>query len=299
MKKQERYEKYIQQFVSIFSCPLCSASMRLEGSGSLVCAAKHTFDLAKQGYVNFMTRPVKSKYDKELFEARKRVVDSALFEPLHKVISELICSEEKGLKQRLKERTLIILDAGCGEGSHLFRIKNKLTAHFRTEVTGVGIDLAKEGVSIAAKSYAGMIWCVADLAHSPFKGDTFDVILNILSPANYAEFNRLLKKDDGMIIKVIPGSDYLKELREVLYPEAAGKNYSNQRITERFKTGFGKIEKYRVSEIVSLKQSLIPSLFRMTPLSWPVLERKIIDFDAIEIPAVSIDLDILVGRKEK
>ena len=46
----------------------------------------------------------------------------------------------------------------------------------------------------------------------------FDVILNILSPANYAEFTRLLKPD-GLFVKVVPENDYLKELRNVFYDE--------------------------------------------------------------------------------
>nr|WP_261383929.1 hypothetical protein [Bacillus licheniformis] len=37
-----------------------------------------------------------------------------------------------------------------------------------------------------------------------------------MSPSNYAEFERLLS-DDGIVLKVIPRSGHLKELRRFLY----------------------------------------------------------------------------------
>ncbi len=79
-------------------------------------------------------------------------------------------------------------------------------------VLGVGLDLAKAGIVSATKQEREAIWCVADLAAAPFRNRSFDAILNILSPSNYAEFERLLS-DDGIVLKVIPKSGYLKELR--------------------------------------------------------------------------------------
>src|SRR5690606_40580058 len=62
------------------------------------------------------------------------------------------------------------------------------------------------------------VWIVADLANLPIATTSIDYILNILSPSNYAEFDRLLKKE-GKLIKVIPNSDYLKELRGIFYED--------------------------------------------------------------------------------
>ncbi|WHT49041.1 methyltransferase domain-containing protein [Sporosarcina thermotolerans] len=106
----------------------------------------------------------------------------------------------------------VLLDAGCGEGSHLCAIHSQL----QIESVGIGIDLAKEGISAASKAYPGIIWSVADLAAMPFQDFQIDVILNVLSPANYAEFNRILKRG-GIVVKVVPESGYLQELREAFY----------------------------------------------------------------------------------
>ena len=53
----------------------------------------------------------------------------------------------------------VILDTGCGEGSHLVKICEQLQ-----NATGIGIDIAKEGIVSAAKFHREQIWCVGDLA---------------------------------------------------------------------------------------------------------------------------------------
>ncbi|MBS4218263.1 methyltransferase domain-containing protein [Bacillus sp. FJAT-49711] len=273
MKKKEISALYMQQFASIFACPICSSSMSIIELTSIVCEKNHTFDIAKQGYVNFLTRPVQSEYDKELFEARKIVIHSGLYEPLHKMI-RVIIGKKEGPK---------ILDTGCGEGSHLAHILKDVN-----EAVGVGIDIAKEGILTAAKSYSNMIWCVGDLAKSPFSEESFDIILNILSPANYTEFTRLLKPD-GLLIKVVPKSGYLKEIRNLFYNGA----YSNEQTVDRFKENFEQIDTYELSYKVPLHESLIQPLLRMTPLTW----NKIDADKEVQFPEISIDLDILVGRQ--
>ena len=73
------------------------------------------------------------------------------------------------------------------------------------------------------------------MANCPFQDEQFDVILNILSPANYAEFTRLLKPG-GLFVKVVPESGYLKELRDVFYDEPERTQETNpvERIAEHF-----------------------------------------------------------------
>ncbi|MCR2822708.1 methyltransferase domain-containing protein [Lederbergia panacisoli] len=264
---------YMQQFASIFQCPVCASAMKIVENKSIVCIQNHTFDIAKQGYVNFLTRPVRSEYDKELFEARKIVIDSGLYEPLHSKISEII-GEEKAPK---------VLDTGCGEGSHLSHI-----LRISKGAVGVGIDIAKEGILSAAKYYDDMIWCVGDLASSPFKEESFDVVLNILSPANYSEFNRLLK-DDGLLIKVVPKSGYLKEIRNLFYKNT----YSNEQTVERFKENFQQVETYELSYKVPLDEYLFQPLLQMTPLTWNKLNAG----EEVRLPEISIDLEVLIGRK--
>ena len=161
-----------------------------------------------------------------------------------------------------------ILDAGCGEGTHLSAILSQLPG----DMTGVGIDLAKEGITAAAKEYPGSIWSVADLANARFKKRQFDAILNILSPANYAEFTRLLKPD-GLFVKAVPESGYLKELRAVFYEGKEQKDDTDP--VARFAEHYDAVKTERITYVFPLSPGLLAPLIRMTPLTWGASEEKI------------------------
>lgn len=266
---------YIMRHISLFACPLCHAQIQLNDSGTMSCSQKHSFDMAKQGYMNFMTKPVASMYSKELFEARQEVIASGLYDPLQKRIAELLSNEQ------------MILDTGCGEGSHLARICAQLP-----QAVGVGIDISKEGIIAATKFYSDKIWCVADLANSPFQSKSFTTILNILSPANYEEFKRLLQPN-GKVIKVVPQEGYLQELRRQAFANSEKESYSNAQTVERFKDSFAKVDVQRLTYTVPLSAELVPKLLQMTPMGWHIENST-----AVELPHITIDVDILVGEGE-
>ncbi|RNB74341.1 hypothetical protein EDM52_11950 [Brevibacillus invocatus] len=102
--------------------------MKVMYAKSLLCSSGHCFDLAKQGYVNLLTCPNKTKYDSQLFEARQKVSISGFFEPLISHISERIPHMMKPSCDMIR-----MLDAGCGEGSHLTAIQNRILARNQPE----------------------------------------------------------------------------------------------------------------------------------------------------------------------
>ena len=124
----------------------------------------------------------------------------------------------------------------------------------------VGIDLAKEGIATAAKEHPGNIWCVADLANCPFEDGAFDTILNILSPANYAEFTRLLKPD-GLFIKVVPEKGYLKELRAIFYNDDTERQQDSEHVN-RFAEQFELMKTERITYEFQLDRDLLAPLIR-------------------------------------
>jgi len=278
MGKQSKRQTSIlcmQKHEFLFSCPICRQSMQVLASGDIKCAQNHTFTIAKQGYVNFLTKNTETQYSKSLFESRKDVIDSGLYSEMHDEITRLIGN-----------RVYSILDTGCGEGSHLHYIGLRL----QPDLVTVGIDISKEGIMCAAKYYEQTMWCVGDLANSPFQEQSFDVILNILSPANYVEFKRLLRKG-GKVIKVVPQANYLKELREQVYANSDKENYSNHQIIKRFQENFSTVTKKRITYTKTIEEGLLPKLLQMTPLGWHIR-----DEGEISLNEITIDLDILVGE---
>lgn len=276
----------IKKDSQLFRCPLCTAAMELVDEARLVCAENHSFDLSKQGYVNLAPQAHTTKYDRTLFEARTTIIDSGFFNPLLERLTVLLSEQLQD-----KEST-VVMDAGCGEGSHLSTLLTHLPGH----VVGVGIDLAKEGIVAAAKDHPGHIWAVGDLANCPFQEEQFDVVLNILSPANYGEFTRLLKAG-GLFIKVIPEEGYLKELRAVFYDGAERPNETNA--TERITELFDSIETERLTYEFPLDSTLLSKLIQMTPLTWGASSEKVERALTSDIASITIDYKILIGIKAK
>lgn len=279
---------YAKQFEASFKCPICETAMHIFDLKSLICENKHTYDFAKQGYLNLLAQPHKVKYSRELFEARKKIiVDEEFFAPLTEEIIRII-------KAHYTDHDMLhILDAGCGEGSHLANIFSNLA----NDGMAVGLDISKEAILEAAKNYEKYIWAVADLVHTPFQTEKFEVILNILSPANNLEFNRLLT-ENGIIIKVVPESDYLTEIREQLFKDHAQENYSNQAVVEHFKENFRLINNKRITYTKQLNQAALQSLLQMTPLAWDMEETQARYFSKLSETEITVDLTILVGKSK-
>ncbi|UOQ84135.1 putative RNA methyltransferase [Gracilibacillus salinarum] len=274
MKKIERAAQLIDKHHSLFQCPICKEAVKIKDT-SVICASHHQFDLAKKGYVNFYTKASPKDYDKQLFEARYQMIKSGMYDLLHQKIVDIIAAEAN--------TPLNMLDVGCGEGSHLQHIQHQ-SDH---RITAIGMDIAKDGILTAAKYHPDMIWTVADLAQSPFQSGKFDVILNILSPANYQEFKRLLM-NNGLLIKVIPRAGYLKEIREQVMQQDS-EHYSNKEVINNCRKQFEHIQVETIQYSWDIPGELHTALWNMTPLTWGKQVKK-------PFQSITIDFDIIIAK---
>lgn len=282
--------------MQLLRCPVCHGVMDLRSGKSLFCPQGHTFDISKFGYINLLLRAVKTPYDRTLFRARKQLISAGKLEPLIEAIAVGIMKHlPEQFRYNKTSTPNMLLDAGCGEGSLLIQIQQQLVSLTRHEWLGAGIDISKEGVLLAAKQEADNLWCVADLARMPFRSSSFPYILNILSPSNYEEFHRLLT-DDGIIIKVIPGSRYLQELRSRFYEHTAQQAYDNKRTIEHFSHHYHMIREEKVSYTLQLDAEEMAHLVHMTPLTWGIAEHKL--KEVIRQQSITFEYHILYGTKK-
>ncbi len=244
----------LHRHLSCFECPLCHRKLAYN-QGNVECDQRHAFSVARQGYINFITRPLKTDYNRELFAARRALTLSGFFDPLVIEMQNLI------LQTFRSTRHLRILDAGCGDGTLFHRLLQALEPHFESLIA-VGIDLAKEGIRTAA-TYSQGIYAVADLSRAPLQESQFDIVLNTLSPAQYQEFKRCLKPN-GLLLKTIPGNSYLVELRD-FYQK---KSYRNDKVFQHFFEHFPSGGSKSLEFIQPLNPEQLHQLVQMTPLTW-------------------------------
>lgn len=277
LKKIERGAMFIQTQSDLFRCPTCHQMMHAQEK-ALVCLEGHRFDVSKKGTLYFLNHQIKTDYDREMFEHRRKLIVHGMYQPLLDLLQPF-CQNQR------------ILDVGCGEGSFLQQLNEQAAL-----LPSVGFDISKEGIYLASDYGENVFWCVADLTNLPFQEDRFTTILNIFSPSNYQEFQRVLV-DGGQLIKVVPRSGYLKELRAAFYPEDEKKqHYSNQAVVEKFQETFRESERQTLTYVFDIPESCQLSLLEMSPLEWGVSMEIKEKLQKKPLKRITIDLDILIGR---
>lgn len=189
-------------------CPICQAALQRQAN-SLICESRHSFDIAKEGYVNLL--PPNKKRTAEpgdrasMVAARREIHNAALYMPLADQLCSLV-SENAPHGE--------VLDIGCGEGYYDGHINTQLP-----HVNLTGIDIAKPAVRSAAKKYKSNSYAVASSNALPLPAQSIDLCFSIFAPTNSDELSRVLK-GGGAYIEVGPGPSHLYQLREALYSNA-------------------------------------------------------------------------------
>ena len=272
----------LQRFASAtaFACPICQEKLTLVES-SLKCNNRHSFDLAKFGYVNLAPQIKQSaNYDKENFQNRQQILEAGFYQAILEVVSDLL-SNSKNAKT--------ILDIGCGEGFYSRKLQER-----HPDKTFYAFDISKASVQIASKSEPNWAvnWFVGDLARLPIKDASMDILLDIFSPANYGEFRRVLSKD-GILIKVIPTENHLKEIRQRVQDQLTNKDYSNQDIKNHFQEHFTILSNQTASLTKTITTDQLQALLSMTPLLFHIDQSKI---DWSQLTEITIEAEVLVGK---
>lgn len=275
VSKKEQGIGFLKKYLHLFQCPVCAQPFQEVKEGSVYCTNSHTFDVSKKGTVHFLLKQSKNEYGKDMLQSRYEMMAAGLFDGILDEVYELIDQKDG-----------VTLDVGCGEGSHL-------DALHRKGLNGplIGFDISKDAIQLAAAHFTSAFWCVADLAQSPFSKAQFDTLLNLFSPSNYEEFSRLLKQE-GQLIKVIPGEHHLREIRQVLYSgDEQNESYSNEPVFENFQRHYPDYVMKPVTYTFDVSKERVGDLVRMTPLSW---NASVEQLKTLESRLTSITIDSVV-----
>ena len=231
-----------------FLCPICGGSLTRQEK-RYCCAAGHSFDIARQGYVNLL--PVQQKHSMDPGDTREQVLsrraflDTGIYAPILEAVTE--AARRWGASGEM-------LDVGCGEGYYGAGLSKALGLPL------TGVDISKEAVRWAAGRYKGPNWLCATAAHLPVKDGSVGLLTSLFALTLEGEFHRVLGPQ-GLFIQVLAAPDHLLGLKSIIYDQLTHKPKDSTPDLP----GFTLLESRKVSFGFTIAGEQIPWLLSMTP----------------------------------
>ncbi len=271
--------------MSIFICPVCGEMLEISGK-SYICTKRHTFDMAKSGYVNLLpTNNSGSVHgdNKLMLRARREFLEKGYYKPLCDAVCRTV--------NKYCGNGSVILDAGCGEGYYTTAVKS-IFDQSDIAVDMYGIDISKDAVDMAAKRKSGVNFAAASVFHIPVMTESCDILLTMFAPYCGEEYCRVLKKD-GIMIMVIPSENHLWELKSRIYDTP----YKNE-VKDYELDGFEFIGAKKIGYNMEITgKSDILSLFSMTPYYYKTGKKEQQRLNELEFLTTQAEFELLTYKK--
>jgi 23S rRNA (guanine745-N1)-methyltransferase len=266
-------------------CPTCqlplAASERL-----MSCVAGHSFDLAREGYVNLLTGKAPSAMqgdNAEMVRARRAFLGRGYYQPLAKAVAEAAGAD----------RPQVVADFGCGEGYYLNQLMH---ASGQEKMRAYGTDISKPAIAAAAKAFPGAKWIVADTYRLiPLADESVDAAINVFAPRNAAEFARVIRPG-GRLIVAIPGPKHLADLRDQF--GLIGIEDDKPAKTRAQLSAFTLLDSKRVEGEISLEAPGLRDLLEMTPNARHLSDQARSEINNADETRTHIEFDVMIfGRR--
>ena len=134
------HPRALDLILPVLRCPVCGARLS-RATAALRCPARHSFDIARDGYVSLLTgaRPT-SGDDAPMVRARRRFLHAGSYAPIRAAVTELAA--------RTARPPTTVVEAGCGTGYYLAGVLDALPAS-----RGLGLDSSVRALRAAAKAH--------------------------------------------------------------------------------------------------------------------------------------------------
>ena len=229
-------------------CPVCGEKLN-KADRAYLCPNRHSFDIARQGYVNLLT--VTQKHSLNPGDTREQVLSrrSFLEEGHYAPILETLIAAAKEFAI-----TGPIVDVGCGEGYYSAQLARALDAEL------MGFDISKEAVRCAAAKYKGHTWLTATASHIPVADGSAQLVTSLFALTLPEEFSRVLA-EDGYYFQVLACQDHLLGLKSIIYDELKFKEKDS--VPEL--PGFDLCKSIPIRFTFTVEGEQVKNLFSMTP----------------------------------
>ena len=242
--------------VDLLRCPVCTGALA-EGEGALRCQEGHSFDIARQGYVNLVPGAGDSA---EMVEARDAFLAAGHFARLSAALAQAATNADA---------PGAVVDIGAGTGHHLGRVLDAMPDRI-----GIALDSSTSTLRRAARSHARAAAVGADAWKSlPLKDVIAAVILSVFAPRNPTEMARVLAPG-GALLAVTPTTRHLFELVGPLGLLSVPEDKAD-RLDEQLGSHFALEERRSVEHSMFLNREEAAQLVRMGPSAWHVDEQTV------------------------
>ena len=242
----------LRDVVHFLRCPVCEGDLRL-GDGALSCPGGHSFDVARQGYVNLLAGDARpgTADTAEMVAARAEFLAGDHFAAIAEAVA-VECARSAAPRGPL-------VDLGAGTGYYLGHALERLP-----DRGGIALDVSKHAARRAAMAHSRIGAVVCDAWRAlPVRTAAAAAVLSVFSPRNASEMRRTLR-DDGALVLVSPNPEHLAEL-----VEAAGlltvDSRKEERLEERLGGNFELERRTEVGTELSLGHADLERLVRMGP----------------------------------
>ncbi|MCX5192909.1 23S rRNA methyltransferase [Streptomyces sp. NBC_00249] len=242
--------------VRYLACPHCGASLTL-GDHVLHCPSGHSFDIAKQGYVNLLPGATKLSADtKEMVEARDAFLSAGHYAPVMEALVDLA--------RRTADPAVpgCVVDIGGGTGHYHAKVMDAFP-----DADGLLLDISKFAVRRAAKAHPRIGAAVTDAWQTlPLQDGAAAMVINTFAPRNGPELHRILHPR-GVLLVVTPLPDHLQELIGTLglLKVEEGKE---SRLAEQLAPHFSPVATEQLTRTVALDHEALAQLVGMGPNAW-------------------------------
>jgi 23S rRNA (guanine745-N1)-methyltransferase len=260
-------------------CPVCRESLS-PAERALRCARGHSFDIARQGYVDLTAgRAAHTGDTPEMVAARESLLAAGHFEPLAAAIAE----EAAGPG--------LVVEVGAGTAHYLARYVR------RNGNVGIAIDTSKAALRRAARADERIGAVRADIWQGlPIADGAAAAILDVFAPRSGPEFARVLRPD-GRLIVATPGEGHLAELVDALGLIRVDPA-KRERLHKSLEPALILAAARRVRTALALTRADAHALVGMGPSAWhtdPAAIAKALD--AMPEPiAATLDVDLTVWQ---
>jgi 23S rRNA (guanine745-N1)-methyltransferase len=284
-------------------CPVCGDDLHA-AAGTLKCPQSHSFDIAKEGYVNLLLsgrRRAKILGDAQaMIRARRRFLEQGFYEPLSDALNQRVHHYlETAAGAAPAPAPLCVADMGCGEGYYVGRLKQALDRRLATTACRYfGMDISKQAARLAAKAYPDICFFVANTNDQIlFATGSVHILLNIFAPRNPAEFARVLVPG-GLLLVALPNPDHLADLPAELKLLGIEED-KQQHVLDHFAGAFTLAGQHTISHKLVLDSSQLVDLVRMTPNYWHLEAGEWSKIEALAGTTASASFTILEFRRDQ